>query len=125
MSEPVVRDDFSRSEAVSGIVWLSLAGALSALMEAVYLGATVYGVPFPLAVPAAAWFNSVLTRTARLWNRNSAVALIPSAAWLGCIFLLMFAVPGTGATLVPTSVFTLALLAAGVAGAVWPLARRK
>ena len=125
MSEPVVRDDFSRAEAVGGLVWLGIGAAVSALLEVVYLSAHVFGVPFPLAVPAAALFNAVLTRTARLWNPNPAVALAPLWVWLACLFALMFALPAAGTTLVPASALTVALLLAGVAGAVWPLARRK
>ncbi|WP_115684883.1 hypothetical protein [Corynebacterium senegalense] len=125
MSEPVVRDDFSRAEAVGGLVWLSVGAAVSVLLEVVYLNATVFGVPFPASVVIAALFNSVLTRTARLWTANPAVALIPLAVWLACLFVLMFTVPAAGAMLAPANVLTVALLLAGVAGGVWPLAQRK
>ncbi|SDS22531.1 hypothetical protein [Corynebacterium timonense] len=125
MIEPVVRDDFSRGEAVGGLVWLSVGAALSALLEVVYLQATIFGVPFPLSVVIAALFNAVLTRTARLWSPNPAVALVPFFVWMGTLFLLMFAVPGTGASLVPHSLLTMLLLLAGSAGAVWPLVRPK
>lgn len=125
MTRPVVRDDFSRAEAIGGLVWLSVGAALSALLEVVYLGARVFGVPFPLSVVVAALFNAVLTRTARLWSPNPAVALIPLGVWLGCLFAFMFALPAAGTMLVPASLSTVALLLAGVVGGVWPLARRK
>lgn len=125
MTESVVRDDFSRGEAVGGLVWLSVGAALSALLEVVYLQASIAGIPFPVSIVIAALFNAVLTRTARLWSRSAGVALVPYAVWLGSLILLMLAAPGTGISLVPQSASTVLLLLAGTAGAVWPLVRAK
>ncbi|WP_342319495.1 hypothetical protein [Corynebacterium mayonis] len=120
MSTPVVRDDFSRAEAVGGIVWLSIGAAVSILLELVYLNATLFGMPFPVTIAAAAIFNLVLTRTARLWSPNPAVALIPVAVWSSLFFILMFALPSTGFMLVPVHIFTVMLFIAGVMGGMWP-----
>ncbi|QPK83959.1 hypothetical protein G7Y29_04000 [Corynebacterium qintianiae] len=123
MSEPVVRDDFSRGEAVGGIVWLSVGAAVSALMEVVYLGATVFGVPMPASILVALLFNAVLTRTALLWTSIRAIALIPLAVWLGIFMVLLAALPATGSMVVPNNILTVFLMFAGLAGGVWPVLR--
>ena len=116
MSEPIVRDDFTRAEAVWGIIWLSIGAAVSALLEAVYLGSTVFGVPLPLAIPIAFLFNGVLTRTARLWTRRRLIVLVPLAVWLAAFSASAYA-------LLPINILPLLLMVAGLAGGVWPLAR--
>ena len=107
MSHPVVRDDFSRGEAVAGLVWLSIGAAVSLLLEVVYLNW--------IWVVAALLFNAVLTKTARLWSQRH--ALLPLGVW-GCAFFISLAIlPPTG--------WSLVLLVAGIVGGVWPLVRRK
>ncbi|SDL64386.1 hypothetical protein SAMN04488535_0275 [Corynebacterium mycetoides] len=124
MSEPVVRDDFSRGEAIGGLVWLSVGAAVSVLLEVVYLSATVFGVPFPVSILVAFLFNMVLTRTALLWTPSRALALIPAAVWIGGFMVLLAVLPATGNTLVPNNILTVFLMFAGIAGGVWPVARR-
>ena len=51
MTEPVVRDDFTRREAIAGLVWLSIGALVSLVLEAVYLNW--------LWVVAALLFNAV------------------------------------------------------------------
>ncbi|MDY5784811.1 hypothetical protein [Corynebacterium sp.] len=114
-----------RGEAVAGLIWLGVGAAVSVLMEVVYLNARLFGAPFPITIAVAFFFNSVLTRTAALWNPHPGIALIPLWVWLGCFFILMFALPAAGTMLVPTSLWTVLLLLAGIAGAVWPLVRPK
>lgn len=107
MTQPVVRDDFSRGEAVAGLVWLSVGALVSLALEVVYLS-WIWAV-------VALLFNAVLTKTARLWSQTWALA--PLGVW-GCAFFISLAV------LPPTS-WSLVLLAAGIVGGVWPMVRRK
>lgn len=116
MSEPVVRDDFTRGEAAWGIVWLCIGAAVSALLETVYLGASVFGVPFPASVAVALFFNAVLTRTALLWTSIRAAALAPLGVWLA-------AAVSSAVWLGSNNILALALIFAGLAGGVWPLVR--
>lgn len=118
MSEPIVRDDFSRAEAVWGIIWLSIGAAVSALLEVVYLGSTVFGVPLPLAIPVAFFFNGVLTRTARLWTRRCESTFVPLGVWLVAFSASVYA-------LAPFNVVPVLLMIAGFTGGVWPLVRNE
>ncbi|MDO5668672.1 MAG: hypothetical protein Q4G50_01585 [Corynebacterium sp.] len=130
MSQGLVRTDFSRGEAIGGLVWLSVAAAISVLLEVVYLGTwvTLPGgarLAVPYTIILAFLFNMVLTRTARLWNPAPVVAAIPLYVWLGGYFALMMGVAVTGDQLVGSNIRSVLLLAAGVAGGVWPLVRAK
>lgn len=107
MTEPVVRDDFTRREAIAGLVWLSIGALVSLVLEAVYLNW--------LWVVAALLFNAVVTKTARLWS--SKWALLPLAVWVAGFFVSLALLPPTG--------WSLVLLVAGIVGGVWPLVRRK
>lgn len=107
MTEPVLRDDFTRREAIAGLVWLSIGALVSLVLEAVYLNW--------LWVVAALLFNAVLTKTARLWSTRWALA--PLGVWAAAFFVSLAVLPPTG--------WSLALLLAGVAGGVWPLIRSK
>ena len=124
MSETVVRDNFSRGEAVWGIVWLCIGAAVSVLLEVVYLGATVFGVPLPMSIVVAFLFNAVLTRTALLWASIRASALIPLAVWVGVFLILLAVLPASGTMLVPNNILTVVLMFAGLAGGVWPVLKR-
>ena len=126
----IVRTDFSRGEVVGGLVWLSVAALVSVLLEVVYLGTwvtlpggTKLAVPYTIVV--AFLFNMVLTRTARLWNPNPAVAAVPLYVWAAGFLGLMFGVEVTGDQLVGDNIRSVLLLLAGVAGGVWPLVRGK
>ena len=130
MSRGFVRTDFSRGEAIGGLVWLSVAAAISVLLEVVYLGTwvTLPGgarLAVPYTIVLAFLFNMVLTRTARLWNPTPLVAAIPLYVWLAGYFALMMGVVVTGDQLVGSSIRSVLLLFAGVAGGVWPLMRGK
>lgn len=126
MSEPVVRDTFTRSEVVGALVWLGIGALVSLVLEVVYVGAYVGRVPIPLSIPLAFAFNLVLTRTARLWSRGSLwVTLVPLVVWTLGFFALMFVVPAVGPQLVPDNILTLLLLLAGIMGGVWPMFRAK
>ncbi|MCT1627772.1 hypothetical protein M3B04_02290 [Corynebacterium sanguinis] len=124
MSEPVVRDNFSRGEAVWGIIWLCIGAAVSVLLEVVYLGATVFGLPFPLSIVAAFFFNAVLTKTALLWSSIRAIAFIPLAVWVGVFLVLLVVLPAGATMLAPNNILTVVLMFAGLAGGVWPVLKR-
>lgn len=126
----IVRTDFSRGEAVGGLVWLSVAALISVLLEVVYLGTwvTLPGgtqVAVPYTIIIAFLFNMVLTRTARLWNPAPAVAAVPLYVWTGGYLALMFGVAVTGDQLVGSNIRSVLLLFAGLAGGVWPLVKGK
>ena len=130
MSRGFVRTDFSRGEAVGGLIWLSVAAFISVLLEVVYLGTwvTLPGgarLAVPYTIVLAFLFNMVLTRTARLWNPEPVVAAIPLYVWLAGYFALMMGVVVTGDQLVGSNIRSVLLLFAGVAGGVWPLMRGK
>lgn len=125
-----LRTDLDRGEKVSGLAWLSAGAFFSALIAVVYLGSqlTLPGgvtVAFPWPILAAAWFNAVLTRTAKLWGTNVAVALIPLAVWCAGLLLLFIGPEVTRELLVGNNILALALLAAGIMGGLWPVFRGK
>lgn len=128
--ERIVRTDFSRGEAVAGLVWLSVAALISVLLQVVYLGTWVtlpggFRLAVPYTIVLAFLFNMVLTRTARLWDPRPLVAAVPLYTWLAGFLLLLSGVAVTGDQLVGDNIRTVLLLFAGVAGGVWPLVRGK
>ncbi|AIU32409.1 MULTISPECIES: hypothetical protein [Corynebacterium] len=133
MAEHITSDDnrsyvyqeFSRGEAAWGLFWLSLGGVISVLLEIVYLNTWVGPVPVPYTVAIAFLFNMVLTRTAMLWTKKSAIALIPMYAWALGFFGLMVAGGVTGDQLLGASLRPLLLMIAGFVGGGWPLLRGK
>ena len=81
-----MRTDFSRGEQVTGLVWLAIGALLSVFLEVIYLTARIplsngASVAFPITILLAWWFNSVLTRTARLWSPAPMVGAIPLIVW--------------------------------------------
>lgn len=125
-----VRTDFTRGEAVGGLIWLSVASLVSVLLEVVYLGTwvTLPGgarLAVPYTIVLAFLFNMVLTRTARLWSPQPIIAAIPLYAWMAGYFALMMGVVVTGDQLVGSNIRSVLLLFAGLAGGVWPLVRGK
>src|SRR5699024_5487853 len=69
MSSSFVPFEFSRAEAIGGLIWLSVGAALSLVLEVVYLGAYItmpsgMRIAFPLTILIGWWFNKVLTKTA-------------------------------------------------------------
>ncbi|KXI19861.1 hypothetical protein HMPREF3227_00024 [Corynebacterium sp. CMW7794] len=123
-AQPVIRTNFDRGEAVTGLVWLSLGAIFSLLLEVVYLGARLplgeTSIPFPVTIAVAFGFNLVLTRTALLWSRRTLVAAVPLIVWtLG--FLALALAGGIGSLqALPATLSTILLFAAGVAGGGWP-----
>ncbi|RNE48473.1 hypothetical protein [Corynebacterium alimapuense] len=130
MTQRIVNADFTRGEAISALVWLSVGSLFGLLLQVVYLGTWISlpggtQIAFPYTIVLAFLFNMVLTRTARLWTDSPGTALIPLYAWIAGFFLLMFGVEITGDQLILSSFRTIGLLLAGIAGGFWPLARGK
>ncbi|AKK10818.1 hypothetical protein [Corynebacterium uterequi] len=122
-SRSVVRDSFSRSEAVAALAWLAGFAAVAAVIEAFYLSASVrimgadIALPWPLV--AAPWFNAVLVKTAKLWSQRTVVALVPIVVWAAAL-----GVAWQPAAALLTTWWPLAVLAAlGVLGGLRPLVR--
>lgn len=123
--QAVIRTDFSRAEAVGGLIWLCIGAALSCLLEVVYLSVWIGPVPFPISIGVAFLFNHVLTKTARLWSQNTLVVLLPLFVWLLVLAIFLFGVEVTGAQLLASNIRTVCLLLAGIAGGVWHLVKTK
>ena len=116
---------FSKSEAVFGLLWLSFGAALSVLLEVVYLGTWIFGIAVPYTIPIAFFFNLVLVKTAMLWTKNIAIALLPLWVWLTGFMLLTMVVSVTGDQLVGENIRSVVLMIAGVAGGSWPVIAKK
>ncbi|WKD60858.1 hypothetical protein CCICO_04105 [Corynebacterium ciconiae DSM 44920] len=116
----------SAGEIAVGVLWLSVGSIVSVLLEVVYLstwitlpGGTKF--PFPYTIVIAFFFTRALTRTARLWTENLLVAAIPASVWVLGYLILTFSVSVTGDMLVGSSVLSVVLLFAGIAGGLMPL----
>ncbi|MCZ9296332.1 hypothetical protein [Corynebacterium yonathiae] len=125
-----MRTDFSRGEQVTGLVWLGFGALLSVFLEVIYLTARIplsdgASVAFPITIVIAWWFNSVLTRTARLWSPAPMVGAIPLIVWGLGFFAFMLLVPMTGDMLLANNILSLLLLLAGIGGGVWPFFKQK
>lgn len=120
--------DHSMGEKIFGLFWLSLGALLSVVLEVVYLGTWITlpdgsAVAFPYPIAIAFLFNMVLTKTARLWTANMGGYLVPLTVWILGFLALTFWVSISGDTLVGANPRSLGLLAAGLAGGLWPLMR--
>lgn len=127
-SNAVLRTEFSRGEAIGGLVWLGIGALFSLFMEMLYLGTwvTVPGlgeVPLPWTILAALLFNAVLTKTAMLWSHNTWVHLIPLLVWVTGYFVALAGADAMGLQLLGNNFRTIALLITGIAGGVWPVIR--
>lgn len=125
MTDTRDKTDIPRGEKVAGVIWLSVGALISLLLEAVNLDTRIAGIAVPFTAVIAALFNSVLTKTAALWSDLVLVKLVPLTVWLVGFFVLLSALPASGAMVLPASPLTLVLLFAGLSGGVWPLFGRK
>ncbi len=116
---------FSKSEAFFGLLWLSIGAALSVLLEVVYLGTWIFGIAVPYTIPVAFFFNMVLTKTAMLWTKNTAIALVPLWVWLLGFMVLTMWVSVTGDQLVGSNIRSILLMIAGIVGGGWPVIAKK
>lgn len=123
--QAVIRTDFTRAEAASGLTWLCVGAALSCLLEVVYLNVWLGPVPFPVTIVVAFLFNHVLTTTARLWSSNTLVVLLPLVVWILFFAIFLFGVEVTGDQLLANNIRTVCLLFAGIAGGVWHFVKTK
>lgn len=125
MSSSFVPFEFSRGEAVSGLLWLSVGALLSLVLEVVYLGAYItlpsgMRIAFPITILIAWWFSKVLTKTARLWTPNPLIAAVPLIVWVLGFFAFLVIGSTTGDQWLGSNIRTVALLFAGLIGGVWP-----
>ncbi|MFC3848693.1 hypothetical protein ACFORJ_00720 [Corynebacterium hansenii] len=126
-----VREDIGRGEMITGIAWLSVASLVSLVLEVVYLGMRVdvagASIPVPWTIAAAYLFNLIITRTAMLWTKNRAIALVPMWAWIaGFVALFIWTgLPFGGDKVLGESIRTILLLIAGIVGGGWPLRHLK
>ncbi len=117
-----------RGEIVGGIFWLSLGALISLLLEVIYLGTWISfpdgaQIAFPYTIVIAFLFNMVLTRTSMLWTDIKPVAAIPLFVWLFGFALLAVWAVAMGDQLVASTMRSVLLLSAGLAGGIWPLAK--
>ncbi|RAV32172.1 hypothetical protein, partial [Corynebacterium heidelbergense] len=125
-----VRRDTTRAERIAGLVWLTIGAIFCLFICVLYIGTRIgvggTSIPFPWPIVFAALFNAALTKTALLWTPNQVIAAIPVIVWfLG--FILIAALPTLplgGDTLLPSTLWTILLLTAGLAGGAWPLRPR-
>nr|WP_141748283.1 MULTISPECIES: hypothetical protein [Corynebacterium] len=123
-------NEYSRGEQITGLAWLCLGALTSLVLEVVYLTARLplpggTSVAFPITIVLAWWFNTVLTRTARLWSDNSYIGLVPLAAWLLGYFAFVLGAVVTGDMWLANNILSLLLLIAGIGGGIFPFFAQK
>ncbi|OFQ43622.1 hypothetical protein HMPREF3155_12205 [Corynebacterium sp. HMSC06D04] len=121
----MILNEYSRGEQITGLAWLCLGALTSLVLEVVYLTARLplpggTSVAFPITIVLAWWFNTVLTRTARLWSDNAYIGLVPLAAWLLGYFAFVLGVVVTGDIWLANNILSLLLLIAGIGGGIFP-----
>lgn len=125
ITEKHTYSNHTKAEVAFGLMWLSIGALISVLLEVVYLGTWIGGVAVPYTIPVAFFFTMVLTKTALLWTKKTALALIPLWVWLGGFFLLTMAEGLSGDQLVGSNIRSILLIFAGVAGGSWPVMSKK
>nr|WP_275437229.1 hypothetical protein [Corynebacterium simulans] len=123
-------NEYSRGEQITGLAWLCLGALTSLVLEVVYLTARLplpggTSVAFPITIVLAWWFNTVLTRTARLWSDNAYIGLVPLAAWLLGYFAFVLGAVVTGDMWLANNILSLLLLIAGIGGGIFPFFAQK
>ncbi|KXU18401.1 hypothetical protein HMPREF2724_00300 [Corynebacterium sp. HMSC071F07] len=126
----MILNEYSRGEQITGLAWLCLGALTSLVLEVVYLTARLplpggTSVAFPITIVLAWWFNTVLTRTARLWSDNSYIGLVPLAAWLLGYFAFVLGAVVTGDMWLANNILSLLLLIAGIGGGIFPFFAQK
>lgn len=122
-----VRTDTSRAERISGIAWLSIGGLFGLFVSILYVGVRLNvgetSIPVPWVLVFAFFLNYVISKTALLWTPNRLIAAIPLLLWVvGFVILAAWAfLPFGGDTLVPSSMWSMALMVMGMLGGMWPL----
>lgn len=125
-----MRSDFGRGEQITGLLWLCIGSLVSLFLEIIYLSARIplpggASMLFPVTILIAFWFNSVLTRTAKLWSDSPYIIALPLAAWTAGYFLFLVLAPISGHQMLPNNILSLVLLFAGIVGGVWPFFQHK
>ncbi|AMO90817.1 hypothetical protein HMPREF3169_09230 [Corynebacterium sp. HMSC08C04] len=126
----MILNEYSRGEQITGLAWLCLGALTSLVLEVVYLTARLplpggTSVAFPITIVLAWWFNTVLTRTARLWSDNAYIGLVPLAAWLLGYFAFVLGAVVTGDMWLANNILSLLLLIAGIGGGIFPFFAQK
>ena len=126
----MILNEYSRGEQITGLAWLGLGALTSLVLEVVYLTARLplpggTSVAFPITIVLAWWFNTVLTRTARLWSDNAYIGLVPLAAWLLGYFAFVLGAVVTGDMWLANNILSLLLLIAGIGGGIFPFFAQK
>lgn len=122
-----VRRDTSRRERLMGIVWLSIGALFTLFVSVLYIGSRITigsaSIPFPWTIAFATVMMLVISKTSLLWTDNRLVAGIPLAVWMIVFIVLVLwpALPLGGDTLVPSSIWSLGLMIAGMMGGAKPL----
>lgn len=114
-----LRTDFTPGEARAGIAWLCGFALVSVLVEVGTLG-TLWGVP---SIVAAGVLGAVWTKGAGLWSSKSKV--LPTLTWVTGYALLYLGPEVTRELMREHYIPALILLAAGIAGGMWPMLRAK
>ncbi|MDO4908264.1 MAG: hypothetical protein Q3962_00215 [Corynebacterium sp.] len=124
LPEPV---DARAGEIALALVWICIGALVSVLLEVVYLGARIdlqdRHIPIPYMIIIAYLFNGVLTRTVMLWTRNILLISLPLIVWVLGYLGLTFGPAASGAILVGSSIWSILLILAGMAGGYMPLIR--
>lgn len=126
----MILNEYSRGEQITGLAWLCLGALTSLVLEVVYLTARLplpggTSVAFPITIVLAWWFNTVLTRTARLWSDNAYIGIVPLAAWLLGYFAFVLGAVVTGDMWLANNILSLLLLIAGIGGGIFPFFAQK
>lgn len=126
----MILNEYSRGEQITGLAWLCLGALTSLVLEVVYLTARLplpggTSVAFPITIVLAWWFNTVLTRTARLWSDNAYIGLVPLAAWLLGYFAFVLGAVVSGDMWLANNILSLLLLIAGIGGGIFPFFAQK
>lgn len=122
-----VRRDTTRAERISGITWLTIGSLFLLFVCVLYVGTRIsvgsVSIPFPWTIIFGGFMLYVLSKTALLWTDNKLVAGIPLAAWIVGFGVLAAwpTLPFGGDVLVPSSIWAVGLMFAGLVGGMWPL----
>lgn len=101
MSETAPPRDLATPLAWFGVVLLTLCGAASAWLEALFVPYYVGGTLLPVTIAATVLGNWVLPRLARTLVPSTIAAVLPFVAWLAVIFLFAAAGRPEGDVILP------------------------
>lgn len=106
---------------------LTLDGAISAVVGALYLPIYLGSVPFPISALASGLINAALVWAASQWTGSQRVAALPLLAWAATVAALTLGGPGDDVVFGGPGVMAysvLFFLALGAGPPAWVLRRR-